>query len=129
MHLSVIGSVILFIGLVVMCLYPFYYGPEPFGLMPGLVIYSFGYGIATTALYRFILFVTQIGTGTTSALISMSSMCFMGAGIEIGNAIFLAKANLGIAQYVGYIALFYFVCVAISLYFHRCEKALGVENL
>lgn len=129
MHLSVIGSVILFTGLVVIWLYPFYYGPEPFGLMPGLVIYSFGYGIATTALYRFILFVTQIGTGTTSALISMSSMCFMGVGIEISNAIFSVKANLGIAEYVGYIALVYFVCVSISLYFYRREKALGVKNL
>ncbi len=129
MQLTVIGSIILFIGLLIMWLYPYYYGPEPFGLMPGLVIYSLGYGIAVTALYRFILFVTQIGTGTTAALISMSSMCCMAAGIEIGNALFSVNGNLAIAQYVGYIALLYFVCVCISLYFYRREEALGIENL
>ena len=129
MHLSVIGSGILLVGLLIMWLFPYYYGPEPFGLMPGLVLYSLGYGIAVTALYRFILFVTQIGTGTTSALISMSSMCFMGGGIEIGNMLFSENGNLAIAQYVGYIACGYGLCVAVCLYFYRREPALGIENV
>ncbi len=30
---------IVFFGLALMCLFPYFYGVEPFGLMPGLVIY------------------------------------------------------------------------------------------
>ena len=110
-------------------LFPYYYGSEPLNLMPGLVIYSLGYGFAVTALYRFILFVTQIGTGTTAALISMLTMCFLAVGIEVSNGFFASYGNLGIAQYVGWIGFLYFVCASVSLFFHNREKALGSINL
>ncbi len=128
-HLTIVGSIILFVGLLIMWLYPNYYGPEPFSLMPGLVIYSLGYGIAVTALYRFILFVAQIGTGTTSALISMVSMCCMAGGNEIGNLLFAKHGNLGIAQYVGWIGVIYLICVCGSLLSYRRDKVLGIDNI
>ena len=128
-RLSFFGSVIVFLGLALMCLLPYYYGVEPFGLMPGLVVYSLGYGIAVTPLYRFILFSTQIGTGTTSALISTITMCSLAAGTELGNYLYSLNGNLGIANYVGCVAVFYIVCACISLFLHSREKSLGVENL
>lgn len=129
MKLSFIGSIIVVIGTELMWLLPHYYGAEPIYLMPGLALYCLGYGIALTSLYRFILFVTQIGTGTTSALISMIMMCFMSAGIEVGNGLFARNGNLAIAQYVGWIGLFYFICTCLSFYFHSRVKPLGIENV
>ncbi len=128
-QLSWVGSIVVCLGLWVMWLFPYYYGPQPFGLMPGLLIYSVGYGFAVSSLNRFILFVTQVSTGTTSALISMIAMCFMAFGIEIANVLFEQNGNMAIAQYAGWIGGLYFVCVCICLYFHRREQALGIDNL
>ena len=112
-----------------MCLFPYYYGAEPFGLMPGLVLYSLGYGMAATPLYRFLLFSTQIGTGTTSALISTITMCSLAAGTELGNYLYSVNGNLSIANYVGWIAVVYIVFASISLFLHTRDKNLGEENL
>ena len=120
---------IVFFGLALMCLFPYFYGVEPFGLMPGLVIYCLGYGMAATPLYRFILFSTQIGTGTTSALISTITMCSLAAGTELGNRLFAVDGNRSIANYAGWIAVIYFACVCASLLLHKRQKSLGVENL
>lgn len=128
-RLSFLGSIILFLGLAIMCLFPYYYGAEPFGLMPGLVIYSLGYGMAATPLYRFLLFSTQIGTGTTSALISTITMCSFAAGAELGNYLYSVNGNLSIANYAGWIAVVYIVFASISLFPHTRDKHLGVENL
>lgn len=129
MKLSFIGSIIVVIGAELMWILPYWYGAEPIYLMPGLVLNCLGYGIALTSLYRFILFVTQIGTGTTSALVNVIMMAFMSAGIELGNYLFARNGNLAIAQYIGCIGLFYFVCTCLSFYFHKRVKPLGIENV
>jgi len=129
LRLSFIGSMIVFFGLSLMCLFPYFYSVEPFGLMPGLVFYCLGYGMAATPLYRFILFSTQIGTGTTSALISTITMCSLAAGTELGNHLFAVDGNRSIANYVGWIAVIYFACACASLLIHKCQKSLGVDNL
>lgn len=123
------GSIIVVAGLGIMAVLPAYFDYKPWSLMPGLVIYSFGYAVAVTALYRFILFVIQIGTGTTSALISMLSMLFLGGGIELANVFFALEANRSLAQYMGGIGVLFFGCVCLSLYFHNREKSLTIENI
>ena len=125
-ELSVIGSIIVLLGTLLMWLLPYSFNAKPIYLMPGLVLYSLGYSIAVTSLIRFILFITQMSTGTAAALMSVVMMCFMGGGIELGNYIFSIHANLGIASYVGYLGLIYFACICSSLYFHK--PGLGKEN-
>ncbi len=128
-QLSLIGSFIVCVGLWVMWFLPESHGTRPLWLMPGLITYCFGYGLAITALNRFILFVTQVSTGTTSALISMMSMCFQAGGIEIANHLYGHNNNIAIARYAGCIGVLYGVCVFLSVMYHRRQKPLGLENL
>ncbi|PJD93581.1 MAG: multidrug transporter MdfA [Legionella sp.] len=130
-QLSLIGSAIVCSGLGLMWVLPEIFGVKPFWLMPGLIAYCLGYGLAITALNRFILFVTQVSTGTTSALISMVSMCFQAGGIEVANHLYVHGNNLAIARYAGWIGVLYMIFVLLSTLYHHYyhEKALGVENL
>lgn len=62
-------------------------------LMPGLILYFIGSGIATAPLSRFILFSTPVSKGTTSALISMITMTIQGLGIEGSNLLYFSHDN------------------------------------
>jgi DHA1 family multidrug/chloramphenicol efflux transport protein-like MFS transporter len=119
--IAILSSIIVVLGLSVMTFLPYLYQFKPWTLMPGLVVYSFGYGIATASLYRFILFVIPIGTGTASAVISMISMSCLGVGVELGNTLFAIDANRSIAQYMGGVMLAYLVC-AYMCFFSRSRK-------
>ena len=127
--LSFMGGIGVLSGTLLMWWLPNAFNADPVYLMPGLVLYSLGYSVAATSLFRFILFITQIGTGTTSALISMVMMCFMGAGIELGNYLFSLQGNLSFAEYIGCLGVFYFVCHSLTLYFHNRVQALEKENV
>lgn len=127
--LVLLGSGILVVGLLLMCFIPMTMRADARWLMPGLVAYSIGYGMAITALNRFILFVTQVSKGTTSALISTFSMCFQAAGIEIANVLFDKNDIIAIAKYSGVIALLYGLCVLMCIVFHNKSKSLGLDNL
>ena len=121
-HLTLVGSIIVLVGLGLMYLLSNCYGGEPFGLLPGLVIYSLGYGLAVTPLNRFILFLTQIGTGSTAALISTISMCCLAAGSALGNTLFLVDGNLGIANYAAWVGIIYFACAFGCILPFKSEK-------
>jgi hypothetical protein len=98
-------------------------------MITGLVVYSIGYGLGATALSRFILFVTRVSTGTTSALIFTVSLCFQGLGNEIANYVFTQYDLKTLVSYLGLIGILYIVCVALSLYHHQRTQTLGVDNL
>ncbi len=89
-----IGFVIATIGLFAMYILPMCISHYYLWLMPGLIIYFLGSGIATAPLNRFILFSTPVSKGTTSALISMITMTIQGVGIEVSNWIYLSHNNL-----------------------------------
>ncbi len=97
-HLSIknlvwIGSIIATIGLLGMIILPMLTDSYYIWLMPGLIIYFMGSGIATAPLNRFILFSTNVSKGTTSALISMITMTIQGLGIEASNFLYLSHSN------------------------------------
>jgi len=128
-RLSLVGSGIVFVSLMLMWLLPMLKGAAPIWLMPGLICYCFGYGLAVTALNRFILFVTQVSTGTTAALINTISMGFQALGISVANMLYVKSDNLHIAQYAGGVGICYIILVVLSFRYHHREKALKLENL
>ena len=128
-ELTLIGSLSVFAGSLLLCVIPWLAGFTVKGMMPGLIVYSIGYGLGATALNRFILFVTQISTGTTSALIFTVSLCFQAFGNEIGNYVFTQYDLKTLVYYLGLIGTLHIVCVAVSLYHHQRTQILGLENL
>ena len=88
-----IGMVIACVGLFAMIILPVCMGSYYIWLMPGLITYFMGAGIATAPLNRFILFSTSVSKGTTSALISMITMSIQGLGIEASNVLYLSHSN------------------------------------
>ena len=128
-QLSTLGSAIVLLGMILLSVIPLWLGYSVHSMMPGLIIYFIGYGLCASALNRFILFVTQISTGTTSALISSVSMLFLAFGNEIGNDVFNHYDLKALIGYLALIGFLYLICIASSLYQRRDIKALGVDNL
>ncbi len=125
MRLSLIGSLIVFLGLVVFSFFPYYPIAQPLSLMPGLICYSLGYGIAATPLYRFILFSTSVSTGTSSALISMITMGTLAVGVELGNVFFAVGGLRSIAMYLGCLAVLYIFCVFLCFFLRETAQKSG----
>ena len=98
-HLSLkrlvwIGMLLATVGLLTMIILPLWFYGSYLWLMPGLIIYFMGSGIATAPLNRFILYSTEVSKGTTSALVSMITMTIQGFGIEGSNYLYLSHNNL-----------------------------------
>jgi DHA1 family multidrug/chloramphenicol efflux transport protein-like MFS transporter len=123
-YLSGVGSVIVVLGLSLIYGFSHWVGGDPVGLLPGMVLYSLGYGLAATPLYRFVLFLTSIGKGSTAALINTICMGCLAAGIELGNRRFAVDGNLSIAEYAGWIGVIYFVCALGTLLLCKTDKNL-----
>ncbi len=110
--LSWIGILTSMTGLITMMAMVVLMGDGYTSLLPGLIIYFFGYGIASSPLNRFILFSTHISKGTASALISMLTMTIQGLGIELINLIYVSQYNyaLGVScGAIGLISMIFFV--------------------
>lgn len=99
------GSIISTISLMFAFLLPFFFGSNFLYLMPGLIVYFFGLGIAGGPLNRLILFSTPVGKGTTSAFMSMMVMSIQAIGIEVSNLLYHSHNN----------QLFGFYCACIGL--------------
>ncbi len=93
------GSIIVTVGLLGMIVMPLFTSNHFIWLMPGLIIYFVGSGIAAAPLNRYILFSTTVSKGTASALISMLIMSILALGIEAANFLYLSHNNriLGIS--------------------------------
>jgi DHA1 family multidrug/chloramphenicol efflux transport protein-like MFS transporter len=89
-----IGSVIAVTGLLGMVGLPMLAGSNYLWLMPGLILYFWGSGMAMAPLNRFILFSTQVSKGTASASVSLIIMSIQGLGIEVFNVLYLSHDNL-----------------------------------
>ena len=110
-----LGSVIAVLGLAFTFILPFFAGNYFFWLLPGLIVYFFGLGIVTAPLSRFILFSTPIAKGTTSALMSMITMCVISLGIEGANFLYKTHSNILFAAYSALIGFIYLILLARAL--------------
>ena len=105
--LILLGSVIATIGLLSMFILPMLLGGQFIWLMPGLILYFFGYGLVGSPLNRFILFTTTVSKGTTSAVISMTVMCIGAEGIELANHLYISHNNCLFGLYCALISVVY----------------------
>lgn len=110
-----IGSLFAGISLPFMFILPYLFGHSYLWLMPGLIVYFFGLGVLSAPLNRFILFSTEVGKGTASALMSMIDICILGVGIEIGNNIYASHNNLHLGIFCAIISAVYLVFLSGAL--------------
>ncbi|ARG99802.1 MFS transporter [Legionella micdadei] len=121
-----LGSVVVGVGLLTSFLLTLAVSNYFFWLLPGLIIYFFGLGIAAAPLNRFILFCTPISKGTTSALMSMIGMCVQAIGIEIANHFYQSHSNTFFGFYCALTGFGYFLFLAGALFLTKSSEA--VEN-
>lgn len=114
-QIIIIGSIITFIGLFLSFLLPVMINPYFHWLMPGLIIYGFGIGIANAPLNRYILFSTPVSKGTAYAMISMITMCSQGLGIEVANVMFTSHSNILFSLFCTAVGIIYLLGVVSSL--------------
>lgn len=100
--LAIIGSSIAFIGLIILLILPLIFGNNYLYMMPGIIIYFFGFGFSASPMYRLILYATNVSKGTASALLSMTYMVIQGLGTEGANLVYI---NHNISHYRTYCAL------------------------
>jgi len=126
-RLAILGGTISCAGLFLVGLLPILLGEQFVWLIPGVILYFFGYGIIASPFWRLILFSTQVTKGTASALLSMIYMCVQGTGIEIGNYIYESHNNYYFGYYSIAIGLLFLLLFIPSIYLHRhtSEKPLA----
>ncbi|WP_028389587.1 MFS transporter [Legionella fairfieldensis] len=112
-----IGSLLLVLGLLVVYGLPLISNDYFISLIPGLIIYFFGLGIASAPLNRLILFSTSVSKGTASALLSMIAMCVQAIGVEIANILYKSHSNMVFALYCASIGIIYFICLCGAIFF------------
>lgn len=117
--LILLGSYIVVFSLLFTYLFPVLIGSYFIWLMPGLIIYFFGAGVVSAPLARFILFSTNVGKGTASALMSMVSMCVQAIGIELANYCYATHNNQYFGLYCLLASLIYCVSLFGCLYKHK----------
>jgi DHA1 family multidrug/chloramphenicol efflux transport protein-like MFS transporter len=88
-----IGSTLAVAGLLLTACLPYMLQDRYLWLMPGLMLYFFGYGFTGAPFNRFLLFSTPVSKGTASALISMLTMAIQGVGIEVVNQLYVLHSN------------------------------------
>lgn len=104
-RLANIGLGIAFLGLIITFLLPFIFGENYIWLVPGIIVYFFGFGFSASPLYRLILYTTKVSKGTASALLSMTYMTIQGLGVEGANLIFRTHENLYFGAYCAIIGI------------------------
>ena len=94
-----LGASVVIFGLLGM-LIPWCFFPSSFvAFMPFLLIYFFGFSFTSTPLNRYILFITSVGKGTTSAMMSVFNMCAQCLGIEAINFLYHAGSYTTLTMY------------------------------
>lgn len=110
-----IGASIACMGLTLVALVPLFLGEHYLNLMPGIIIYFFALSIVCGPLNRHCLFITNVGKGTASALMSLGGMLIGALGIEIANTFYDTRMNLHFGLFCSLIALL-FVIVLIPIF-------------
>lgn len=120
-----IGSIISVVSLIGMFVMPHLMGTNFLWLMPMLITYFFGLGMAGGPLTRFILFSTPVSKGTTSALMNMISMCIQGLGVEGANIIYSTHNNRYFGMYCAIAGIIYLLLLANALFVSKKEALIG----
>jgi MFS transporter, DHA1 family, multidrug/chloramphenicol efflux transport protein len=119
-QLLMMGSVIVGSGLFLMLGGILILGANFLNLMPGLVIYFFGLGIAGAPLARFTLYSTEVTKGTASALLGLVLMALQALGIELINYLYASHSNVVFASYCAGVGVVYMMVMgSIFLLFQR----------
>ena len=121
-QLAWLGTVISMVGLLGMLLFPWLVHDHYIWLMPGLIVYFFGYGIVGAPLNRFILFSTAVGKGTGSALLSMLSMGVMGLGTEGVNFMDISHDPRLFGMGCAFIGLAYFILLSGTFFYSKLKQ-------
>ena len=119
-----LGCVISVIGTTLMVLLPLFYGNNYLYLVPGIIIYFFSLSIINSPLNRFCLYITRVGKGTTSALISLTVMIIGALGIEIANLFYEQHSNLSFGLYSMVVILLMVVLLGFTFWFDRHHKSV-----
>ncbi|MBA2709811.1 MAG: MFS transporter [Tatlockia sp.] len=119
----VTGSIISSIGLFLTFIIPYLTSNYFIWILPGFIIYFFGLGITGGPLNRFIIFSTDIGKGTASALMSMIAMFIQAVGIEIANYLYKSlPSNAIFGLYSAFAAILYLVVLYWALILDKGKK-------
>ena len=113
-RLANIGLGISFVGLVLAFILTYIFGANYIWLMPGIIIYFFGFGLSASPLYRLILYTTKVSKGTASALLSMTYMTIQGLGVEGANVIFRTHNNMYFGAYCAIVAIVFILIMYVN---------------
>lgn len=101
------GSGITTFGLAMAMLLPGLMSANFLWLMPGLLIYAFGQGVATAPLNRHVLFSTSVSKGTAYALMSMVSMGAQALGVEAASRAYANHSNSHFGLFCAIVGIIY----------------------
>ena len=121
-QLAWLGTLLSITGLVAMLLLPWLMQDDYVWLMPGLMVYFFGYGVVSAPLNRFILYSTAVGKGTGAALLSMISMAVMGFGTEAVNFMGISHDPRSFGLCCAVIGLVYFIFLSAAFFNSRLKQ-------
>ncbi len=116
------GTVFSCVSLLLCWLLPLCFGQDYVWLLPGLLVYFFGYGLACGPLTRYTLYATSVSKGTASALMSMLAMCIQCFGIELANRYYIHLGNYFFGCYCALIGAVYVVLVSAALNDRRAQQ-------
>lgn len=119
------GSAITVAGLFLTWLLPMLISSHFVYLMPGLILYGFGIGVACAPLSRFILFSTPVSKGTAYAVISMMGMCEQAIGVEAASAVYAHHSNRHFGLYCAIVGIIYLVGLAWTFSLARKNVTIG----
>lgn len=123
-----IGSFLAVSGLLVCALLPMLINEQFVWLLPGLVLYGFGMGVATAPFSRLTLFSTPVGKGTAYAMISMVSMSVQAFGVECGNYVYRQHSNAAFGLFCGLGGLLYLAGLAAVWQAQHRQQPLDEEG-
>ena len=103
------GASVVMAGLLLMFFAPLIYGSNAISLIPGLILYSFGYSIVATPMNRWILFSNNVGKGTVSGFICILSLLLQALGIEVINVLYVKNHPEMFGAYCAVLGLIYVV--------------------
>lgn len=112
-----IASAIMLSGLFLTGALPYCFGNNYLYLLPGTIIYFLSLSLLSAPLNRFALFVTPVGKGTASAIISLGIMLVGAVGIEIGSYYYYhyGHSNLHYGLYAIVVGLVYLASIIAAL--------------
>lgn len=109
--IAAIGCGIAFVGLLTLLSLPLIFGDNYLLIMPGIIIYFFGFGFSASPMYRMILFKTKVSKGTASALLSMTYMTVQGLGVEGANLVYRLHNNTYFGVYCAFTGVVFILIV------------------